>query len=325
VSTPLFEGWFFSASLNRWLDAPQKPIRIEFLRIFAPLAILGFMAARVAHADEWLGQSGFRVPDLDGDARQPLYIPALPDGVAWAIAAVLVISGLCVAVGIRPKIAAIVFAIALAFVGLSDRLAAFTVTKMSPMIALVIALSPCGRMLSVDAWLARRGRKKKSRLPPAVPSGSIRFLQVLLPVFYCASGIAKARGSWLKNDHVLWTHLHDTYQTAITRALANTLPGGAWTFFQGLTLVFEMLAPLWFAVPRTRSIALVVGVGMHTMIGLMFGPVRYFALLMIALLVTAYCPDAWLDTFARRFLRDGAIVLGHDAKREAASDVSDRR
>jgi uncharacterized membrane protein YphA (DoxX/SURF4 family) len=301
VTTPLFEGWFFSASLNRWLDTPQKPVRIEFLRIVSPLAILGFMAARVAHADEWLGQAGFRVPNLAGDARQPLYVPALPDGIAWVTAAVLVVSGLCVAAGFRPKVSAIVFAIALAFVGLSDRLAAFTVTKMSPMIALVIALSPCGRMLSVDAWLAgRRRKKKKSRPPSDVPSGSIRFLQVLLPVFYCASGIAKAKGSWLTNDHVLWTHLHDTYQTTITLALANTLPGGAWTFFQGLTLVFEALAPLWFAIPRTRTIGLLVGVGMHTMIGLMFGPVRYFAMLMISLLVTAYCPDAWFEAVTRR-------------------------
>src|SRR5690606_17286268 len=50
-----FSGWFFSARLNRWLAEPQHALRVEILRIGAPLAILGFMASRVAHADEWLG------------------------------------------------------------------------------------------------------------------------------------------------------------------------------------------------------------------------------------------------------------------------------
>jgi hypothetical protein len=283
---------FLSERLERWLAEPQSWIRIELLRIAAPLAILGFMSARVAYADEWLGDTGFRVPDLGAgdDYRQPLFIPALPSWAAWAIALVLVVSGLAVAAGFRPRKAAIPFAATLAFVALSDRLAAFSVSKMAPMVALVIALSPCGRAWSLDAWL--RGRRKK---PALVPSASIRFLQVLLPVMYSASGIAKCRGDWLTHPYVLWTHLHDSYQTAVTQALANLLPAAAWTFLQGLTLAFETLAPVWFVWSRTRKLGFVVGVGMHTMIALMFGPVRYFAMLMISLLVAAYAPTTWLD------------------------------
>jgi hypothetical protein len=302
VSAP-FSGWFFGARLNRWLSEPQPVLRIEIVRIGAPLAILGFMSSRIAHADEWLGDAGFRVPDLGvADYRQPLYLPALPGWAAWSVAAVLIGSGVSVAAGFRPRKAALVFAGAATFVALSDRLASFSVSKLAPMVALVLALSPCGARLGFDAYLRRR-REPKTPLPTQVVSGSVRFLQVLMPVIYSASGIAKVRGDWLSHSYVLWTHLHDTYQTAFTVALANTLPAGAWTFLQGLTLFFEVLAPLWFSVARTRTFGLVMGVGMHTMIGLMFGPVRYFAMLMSTLLIASFTPAPLLERVADRFRR----------------------
>jgi hypothetical protein len=302
--TVAFSGWFFSARLDRWLKAPQRAIRVELLRMGAPLAILGFMSARVAYANEWLGDAGFRVPELGvgDDYRQPLFIPPLPSWAAWSVAIALVASGIAVVVGFRPRRAAIVFAITTAFVALSDRLAAFSVSKMAPMVAMVIALAPCGRLYAVDTWRRRRA--------PDLPSGSIRFVQLLLPIMYSASGIAKCRGDWLSHPHVLWTHLHDTYQTAFTHFLANTLPGPAWTLLQGVTLAFETFAPIWFGFSRTRTPALVVGIGMHTMIGLMFGPVRYFAMLMISLLLAAYAPDGWLDAVAARLRRRKARPPG---------------
>ncbi len=63
---------------------------------------------------------------------------------------------------------------------------------------------------------------------------------------------------------------------------------------QGLVLAFEVLAPLWFAWSRTRGLALVFGLGMHAMIGLMFGPVVWFALLMMTLLAAGYLPGRFL-------------------------------
>lgn len=293
MSTAPFSGWFFGARLDRWLTEPQPILRLEIIRIGAPLAILGFMAARVEYADEWLGNAGFRVPDLGvADYRQPLYLPGLPTWAAWAVALTLVGSGLLVSLGFRARRAALVFAAAAAYVALSDRLAAFSVSKMAPMVGIALALSPCGRRLSIDAWLERRG---KVALPSEVVSGTVRFFQVLMPIIYSASGIAKVRGDWLTHRLVLWTHIHDTYQTGFTVALANLLPAGVWTFLQGLTLFFEVLAPLWFFVPRLRTFGLILGVGMHTMIALMFGPVRYFAMLMSTLLIGSFTPERLLD------------------------------
>ncbi len=283
--------------LGAWIEEPQPVLRLEIIRIFAPLAVLGFMSGRLIHADEWLGDAGFRVPDLGGDVRQPLYIPALPSSVAWVVVTVMVVSGLLCAAGVRARATAAVFAVVLAFVGLSDRLAAFTVSKISPVIMLAVALGPAGSMLGVDAW---RRRKRGEPPPPSTQSlGSVRFLQLMLVTFYCASGLAKAGGDWMVVPRVLWTHLHDSYQTPISLFLASTLPVWVWTPLQASVLAFEALAPLWFGLRWTRPYALLFGLGMHLGIGLMFGPVIWFALLMMTLLVGCFLSDRWLARIAR--------------------------
>jgi hypothetical protein len=52
--------------------------------------------------------------------------------------------------------------------------------------------------------------------------------------------------------------------------------------------------------PKTRPFALVIGVGMHFMIGAMFWPVRWFALLMATLLVASYLPERFLQRLRAR-------------------------
>jgi uncharacterized membrane protein YphA (DoxX/SURF4 family) len=283
-----------------WLFGPQPIERLELLRILVPLAILGFMAARIAHADHWLSTTGFTVPDLgQEDYRQPLYLPPVPPWLAWAVGAAMVVSGLMLAAGCFTRWAAAVFFALLLYVALADRLAAFTVSKLGPLLVLALFFSPCGARFSVDAWRAHR-REPGRPLPTRVDGGSVRFFQVFLPVFYMSSGICKARGDWLDRGDVLWTHIHDSYQTWVSYALGNALPAWSWPVFQGTVLVFECLAPVLFAVRYTRLPTLGFYVMMHAMIGLMFGPVIFFSWLMISLLVACYLPAPWLRAAMRR-------------------------
>jgi hypothetical protein len=288
-------------SLAESFLSPEPVLRLEIIRIFAPLATLGFMSSRLAHADEWLSDVGFQVPRMEvPDYRQPLYLAPLSTTGAWTLAAAMVISGLMVSAGLRARAAALVFAATLAYVALSDRLAAFTVSKLSPAVMLALAASPCGARLSVDAWLKRR-RDPRVTLPRYVAAGGVRFFQILLPVFYEGSAIAKVRGEWLKHPYVLYTHLHDSYQTVLSWTVANVFPGWTYTLLQGVVLTLEGGAVLWFAWKRTRLVALAAAVAMHALIGLMFWPVRWFGLLMIALWCGAFLPAEWLESALDRF------------------------
>jgi uncharacterized membrane protein YphA (DoxX/SURF4 family) len=279
--------------IRRWLSAPQPIERLALLRIVVPLAVLGFLSSRLVHADHWLGTPGFHVPDLGGhDWRQPLYLAPVPPWAAWTVAALIATAGLALAAGLFVRIAAATFALLVAYAVLADRLEAFTVSKVAPVLTLALLLSPCGARYGIDA-LRRRRRSPQAALPTRAPGGTVRFFQVFLVVMYCGAGIAKLRGDWLSAD-VLWSHLHDTYQTDISWLLVRSLPAGAWRALQGISLVFEVGAPLWFVLPWTRLPALFVGLGMHAMIGMMFGPVVWFALLMSGMLVACYAPEKWL-------------------------------
>lgn len=286
--------------IARWIDAPQPILRIELIRILAPLAVLGFMSSRLAHTDEWLSTVGFHPPEITGgDWRQPLYFSPLSPMMAWVVGAVMIASGLAVAAGLRARAAALVFATTLAYVALADRLAAFTVSKLSPAVMLALAASPIGARFSVDAYL-RKKRDPTTTLPTMVAGGGPRFFQCLLPVFYFGSAVAKAKGDWLTHKLVLWTHIHDSYQTGFSWALGNAVPAPLWTLFQFIVFALELGAPVWFATRKTRGIALLLAVGMHTMIGLMFWPVRWFSLLMISMWLGAFLPEQWLDRWASR-------------------------
>jgi vitamin K-dependent gamma-carboxylase len=293
-------------SLVRWIRAPQQALRLELIRIGFPLASLAFLAGRLLHADELLGDSGFHVPDLGRDDwRQPLYLPPLPDALAALVAVAVALSGLALAVGYRTRAAALLFATGTAWIALADRLSAFTVTKLSPTLALALFFSPAGCRYGVDAW---REHKAEAFVPALVRSGALRFFQVLLAVFYCASGVCKARGDWLHHPYVLWTHLHDSYQTAVSGAIARAMPARGWSVLQLVVLGLEVLAPLWLGVKTLRPWALALFVGMHVCIGLMFGPVKWFALLMIVLLIGCYLPAQLMRRGEQVLARVGSLV-----------------
>jgi uncharacterized membrane protein YphA (DoxX/SURF4 family) len=278
-------------------------VRLEILRFFAPLAILGFLSSRIAYADQWISQEGFCLPDLGTqDVHEAMYLPPVPGWLAWSVATLLVLCGLSVAVGFKTRLSAGAFAVLLAYVAVADRLAAFTVNRIAPMIALTICLSPAGTRFSVDAWLAlRRSNEQDTGLRiDEASGGTVRFLQAFLVVFYTASGVCKARGDWLDHPAVLWTHLHDSYQTGFTLLLANSLPSFLWTVFQAMTLAFECCALAWLVPRRLRPIGVGFALGMHLLIGLMFGPVLWFSLLMMTLVSASYLPDRLLERVSSR-------------------------
>ncbi|HVV88675.1 MAG TPA: HTTM domain-containing protein [Kofleriaceae bacterium] len=267
------------------------------LRILVPLWVLGFMSSRIAHADYWIGDRGFVIPET-GSWQEPLHLPRLPGASAWALVTVMVVAGLAFAAGLRTRLAGLIFAATLFWVAFADRMQAYTVSKLGPVLVLALCATPCGARTGVDAWLA--GRRDPTRPRPTHTTwGNVRFFQALLVVFYAASGLCKARGDWLHRDDVLWTLIHDTYQTPVTLLFANHAPTWSWAILQWTTLVYEGLAPIWFALRWTRPFALGYGLAMHLMIGLMFGPVIWFSLLMMTVLAACFLPARRLEQALR--------------------------
>ncbi len=287
-----------TASWKRIFFAPQPVERLAFFRIGIPLAVLGFLMLRLIHADTWLGSNGFWVPRIEGrDWRQPFYLPPMPVWLSWVFAAVTILSALAAAAGYRTRTALITFLACLVYASLADRMEAFTVNKLGTALITGLVFTPCGAAYGWDAWrAARRGQ----RLPDRVTWGNVRYFQCLLVILYCLSGISKLQGDWLTYPYVLWTHMQDSYQTFLTPWVANHIPTAAWPWLSKGVLTLETLAPLWFSWPKTRMPALIAALGMHAFIGLCFGPVLWFALLMMALVLGSFAPLPWLAAAFRR-------------------------
>src|SRR5207249_3215412 len=133
--------------------------------------------------------------------------------------------------GLLGRVASGVFAICLLYLALADRLSAFTVSKLGAVIAIALFFTPCGSRYGIDAWIRRR-RHPNQPQPTLVAAGNVRFFQILLVTLYCGSGICKLRGDWLTHSNVLWTHLHDSYQTGFTYLLARSIPAWGWAALQ---------------------------------------------------------------------------------------------
>jgi hypothetical protein len=271
--------------------------------MLAPMAVLLFLVSRFVHVEHWLTDVGFVVPPrAPGDYRQPLYIPPIPVWLAELVALATVASGIATSLGWRTRWSSGIFAALLAYLALADRLEAFTVNKLGTVVAVAIFASSAGARYGLDA----RSKRDDPR-PTYVGWGNVRFFQALLMFMYFGSGIAKVKGGWLSDPNVIWSHLHDSYQTAFTYFLARTVPAFGWTTFQYVTLAYEVGAPLWFSLRKTRVPALFVGLGMHATIGVMFGPVVWFSLLMSVLLLASFAPLDWLKlALARVWLRGAA-------------------
>ncbi len=218
---------------------------------------------------------------------------------AYLVALATVASGLATSLGYRTRVSSGVFAVLLAYLALADRLETFTVNKLGTVVAIALFATPSGARFGIDAML-RQAKNAERELPTHVTWGNVRFFQALLVTMYFTSGVAKLRGDWLSSSGVIYSHLHDSYQTAFTYFLATSVPAFGWTVFQSVTLLYETGAPLWFSMRKTRLAALFVGLGMHAAIGLMFGPVIWFSFLMSALLLSCFAPLAWLSNWLGR-------------------------
>lgn len=303
----------FASWLGNWIGsavsvflAPQPLARLAFLRIGVPLAILGYLSLRMGHAADWLSVEGFSVPFRGQyDWRQPFHLPPLPVWAAWSLCGVLALSGLSLCLGFGTRFSAGLFGACLLYITLADRLASFTVNKLGVVLIIALFFSPCGKAYSLDAWKVTAEEK-----PSFVTWGNVRFFQVLLVLMYAMTGVAKWKGEWLTEPMLLWTHLHGSYQTSTSYLLARHLPMEAWPVLRWVVLGFELLAPLWFLLPWTRLPALLVGLGMHLFIGLMFGPVMWFALLMAVLLWGCVAPLPWVVALLEAPGRVVAVLVG---------------
>lgn len=163
-------------------------------------------------------------------------------------------------------------------------------TALMTVAALLLALTPCGRSLSVDRWLAlRRARRRGVPAPPELGDlWALRLLGVAASAVYLGAVVSKLTPGWLSGDRFEMLLLH--YYLGSDSALPWWLARG----LQLMTLYVVALEAslclgLWWA-PARRWL-LPQGILMHWMFYVLL-PVASFSLTMVLLYLAFVPPEA---------------------------------
>lgn len=170
-------------------------------------------------------------------------------------------------------------------------------------VLLVLALAPCGRAFSLDAWLRRRRGDDPVRTMPGWPLWLLRFECALV---YGASGISKLLDPDWFGGTVTWGRVVNQEATLrssiIPEFLADVLVDRSFHTVAAKCIVMTEIfiaSGLWWR--RTRSAAVVTAIVFHISIELS-ARVQIFSYLGIAVLFVWADPtlDAWLTSFDPR-------------------------
>ena len=295
--------------LRQWDEfwfQPEDPLALGVLRILTGLMLIYTHLVWGIKLEAFLGPNGF---------QDHLLVRVLePASTAWSLwwlvpeHALVAVHWTCVAVLVLytlgfwttvTKWAAPVITISYA-----NRVpnANFGLDQINAMLAIYLALGPCGARLSLDrVWRVYRHGVRSLReqghwsMPAVLPSSSARLvtrlIQVHMCVIYFFSGVSKLKGDAWWNGEAIWMALSNTeYQTTDMTWLAWY----PWLSDMAThaTVLWEMT--FWLLVWRTawRPVILLIGISMHLGIGVCLG-MWTFGLIMICTYI-CYIPPGTL-------------------------------
>ncbi len=270
--------------ITKWLFAPGAPCRLGWARLifFTALFVMQIRIDGAAWAD--VPTVFWRPIQLFTRHFDPAWLSrAWLEPLRIAMLAALI----CAAIGFRTKLATGVGAVLLLFfAGLPQNFGKVNHDDaILTFVAFAFFASHCGRVLSVDAWLARRRGDVSMQLSPEEAGWPLRLIHILWALVFFAAGFAKLTRSgleWAFSDNMrtmlLQHHFHHLPPTSLGLLLADARSLAPWV---GAASIFlELSAPLALL---GRSWSLVIVGGLFSMqlaifltMGVLFEP--FFAI-----------------------------------------------
>jgi Vitamin K-dependent gamma-carboxylase len=296
-------GWAFNLAVFRivYLTAGVLPLAIDTFQ-WTRHALPGL------HPVLWQPVSFFRWVPL-GVITDP--------GLGQALAAILV--GLVVlgALGVRTRLVlGLATVVALYVLGLPQNLGKVHHHHNAVWFLAILAASPSGAVLSVDAFVRRR-RGEDDRAPGGALA-ALRYVWALMAAIYLFPGLAKLVAAvvdgWASAEHqrlVLWNkwwQLEWYGSTIVPLIRTDGLPDSVLTAGALIVIVGEVGLGVAMMFRRTRPVALVLGLGFHLSTSLVLG--IYFTWLIPA--YVALVDWSWL---VRRARGRGALAAASDQGR----------
>jgi hypothetical protein len=270
-----------SAVVNTSLPAPSKsfffaqeiPFGMALVRLSLPLVILVDIVRRWPFARELYSTDG-AIASLSSNFGNPDLLPEFSGPVAVGLFTILGLLLVTSAIGWCTRLSLLGVTVLYFYFTTLDCLS--TVTKYTVIanhVFLLLAVSNCGNLWSVDAWLKRR-KAEKAGLPAPDPRGEIwpqRLAQILFGMIYLGASITKMHTAgffsgdqlvywmmtYLNNEHPLGDHL-TRYPLFVSISCYAT-------FLWEIVFIFTVFQP------KMRWWVLGIGTIFHVMTGFTLG------------------------------------------------------
>jgi hypothetical protein len=197
-------------SVSEFFFAEEVPYGLAVVRMLLPLVLLLVMVPRWFHARELYSLDGAAAPIADNYGYYE-FVPVPSGTLAVALATLLVFTLVTSSLGWCTRLSLFVSLILYVYLNLLDCLS--TLTKYSAIAAhgmLILSLSNCGAVWSVDRFLKRRaisrsGAASAEQLgPPRLPVWPRRLMQLMIGVVYLGAGVTKMHTpSFFSSDQML--------------------------------------------------------------------------------------------------------------------------
>lgn len=267
------------ARIERFFFQEERPVGLASVRVFSTLVMLIPTLHRIFRVRELFSQEGCPTP-LWENYGQPDLLPIPSSPVASGLYALLTLSLVTSCVGWRTRMSLLIAGVLTGYISMLDSIG--TMTKFSVVathLFLLLSVSSCGRIWSVDRWLAARRGADWSENGSAWPR---RLLQILVGVIYLGAAATKMHtpvfftGDQLRFWLLTNVNAHNPLGESLSQYPGLILP------MVYITIVWEVLFLFnsWKGVGRVINLSL--GILFHTMtfftLGLLVFPLVYFSL-----------------------------------------------
>jgi len=183
----------FWKHVQRFFFAREVPYGLALVRISLPLVLLVDILRRWPFARELYSSDGATAP-LAFNFGYPGFLPELPGPVAVGLYTILALLMVSSSIGWCTRFSLLTATGLYYYFTMLDCLSTISkYTVISTHLLLLLGISHCGDIWSVDAWLARR-RAERDGAPPPDPRSAIwaqRLVQILFGMIYFGAAVTK--------------------------------------------------------------------------------------------------------------------------------------